>query len=193
MVPYSSRPDRSVHCVRADCGGRLFTAKLRVVVHYLPHQMLRLVSSATVFAIASMTSSASSVSTLSEPACPIPQSWSQEPVHVGGGGRNTPGRMKRWRDRPRHTLPRDPVSACLPPTPSHRCNGFRTRSLKPRPVTDRGGRRFTAKLAVVVHDLAHQLLNHLLTDDAILLARQFCDRLRDRVDDFICFRGIDFA
>jgi hypothetical protein len=59
--------------------------------------------------------------------------------------------------------------------------------------TDRGGRRFTAKLAVVVHDLAHQLLNHLLTDDAILLARQFCDRLRDRVDDFICFRGIDFA
>jgi hypothetical protein len=27
--------------------------------------------------------------------------------------------------------------------------------------------------------LAHQLLNHLLVDDAILLARQFCDRLRD--------------
>ena len=48
----------------------------------------RLVSSATVFAIASITSSASAVSTLSEPACPIPQSWSQEPVHVGGGGRN---------------------------------------------------------------------------------------------------------
>ena len=30
----------SVHGVRADCGGRLFTAKLRVVVHYLPHQLL---------------------------------------------------------------------------------------------------------------------------------------------------------
>jgi hypothetical protein len=41
----------------------------------------------------------------------------------------TPGRMKRWRDRPRHTLPRDPVSACLPPTPLHRCNGLRVRSL----------------------------------------------------------------
>ena len=64
-----------------------------------------LASSATVFAIASMTSSASSVSTLSEPACPIPQLWSQEPVHVGEVG-ITPGRMKRWHDRPRHTLQR---------------------------------------------------------------------------------------
>jgi hypothetical protein len=54
-------------------------------------------------------------------------------------------------------------------------------------------RPFIAKLAVVVHNLAHQLLNHLPPDDAILLARQFCDRLRDRVDDFICFGGIDFA
>ena len=27
------------------------------------------------------------------------------------------------------TLPRDPVSACLPPTPLHRCIGFRVRSL----------------------------------------------------------------
>ena len=53
---------------------------------------------------------------------------------------------------------------------------------------DCGGRLFTAKLGVVVHNLAHQLLNHLLTDDTILLARQFCDCLRDR----ICFRGIDF-
>jgi hypothetical protein len=49
------------------------------------------------------------------------------------------------------------------------------------------------ELAVVVHDLAHQLLNHLLTDDAILLARQFCDRLRDRINHFIRFRGIDFV
>ena len=42
-------------------------------------------------------------------------------------------------------------------------------------------------------DLAHQFLNHLLPDDAILLARQFCDCLRDRINDFICFRGIDFV
>ena len=57
----------SVLRVRADCRGRLFTAKFGVVVHYLPHQLLItcwrmtpscwLVSSATVFAIASMTSS----------------------------------------------------------------------------------------------------------------------------------------
>ena len=75
--------------VRADCGGRLFTAKLGIIVHYLPHQLLdHLLADdrilLTVFAIASMTSSASAVSTLPEPACPIPQSWSQEPVHVGG-------------------------------------------------------------------------------------------------------------
>ena len=30
----------SVLRVRADCGGRLFTAKLPVVVHYLSHQLL---------------------------------------------------------------------------------------------------------------------------------------------------------
>ena len=59
--------------------------------------------------------------------------------------------------------------------------------------SDCGGRLFTAKLGVVVHYLPHQLLDHLLADDAILLARQFCDRLRDRVDDFICFVGIDFV
>ena len=42
-------------------------------------------------------------------------------------------------------------------------------------------------------DLPHQLLNHLLANDAILLARQFCDCLRDRINDFTCFRGIDFV
>ena len=71
--------------------------ELAVVVHYPTRQVFDqlladhacwLVSSATVFAIASITSSASPVSTLPEPACPIPQSWSQEPVHVGGGCRN---------------------------------------------------------------------------------------------------------
>ena len=62
-----------------------------------------------------------------------------------------------------------------------------------RARADRGGQLFTAKLGVVVHNLTHQLFNHLPPDDAILLARQFCDCLRDRVDDFICFVGIDFA
>ena len=38
---------------------------------------------------------------------------------------------------------------------------------------DCGGRLFTAKLGVVVHDLAHQLLNHLLADHPVLLARSF--------------------
>ena len=61
----------------------------------------------------------------------------------------------------------------------------------PRVRADCTCRVFTAKLRVVVHNLAHQLLDHLLTDEPILLARQFCDR--DRVDDFICFLGIDFA
>ena len=37
------------------------------------------------------------------------------------------------------------------------------------------------------------VLDHLLADDTILLARQFCDCLRDRVDHFICFTGIDFV
>jgi hypothetical protein len=44
-----------------------------------------------------------------------------------------------------------------------------------------------------VHYLAHQLLDHLLLDHAILLARQFCDCFCDRVDDLICFIGIDFV
>ena len=39
-VPYSTRSESpSVLRVRADCGGRLFTAKL-VVVHYLTHHLL---------------------------------------------------------------------------------------------------------------------------------------------------------
>ena len=58
---------------------------------------------------------------------------------------------------------------------------------------DWGSRFFTAKLGVVIHNLAHQLLDHLLADEAILLARQLSDRLRDRINDFICFRGIDFV
>ena len=50
-----------------------------------------------------------------------------------------------------------------------------------------GCRLFTAKLAVVAHNLAHQLFDHLLSDEPILLACHFCDCLRDSVDDFICF------
>src|SRR5262249_32276304 len=41
LDPCSSRPEPpSVLRARADCGGRLFTAKLAVVLHYLPHQLL---------------------------------------------------------------------------------------------------------------------------------------------------------
>ena len=43
------------------------------------------------------------------------------------------------------------------------------------------GRLFTAKLGIVVHYLPHQLLDHLLADDPILLACQFSNRLGDRV------------
>ena len=50
-----------------------------------------------------------------------------------------------------------------------------------------------AKLRVVVHYLSHQLLEHLLANDAILLARYFSDGLGDRVDDFVCFSAIDFV
>jgi hypothetical protein len=39
--PYSTRCETAVRPrARTDCGGRLFTAKLGVVVHYLPHQLL---------------------------------------------------------------------------------------------------------------------------------------------------------
>src|SRR5215471_13414161 len=39
--PGSTRSEpTSVLRARADCGGRLFAAKLGVVVHYLPHQLL---------------------------------------------------------------------------------------------------------------------------------------------------------
>jgi hypothetical protein len=58
---------------------------------------------------------------------------------------------------------------------------------------DCGGRVFPAKLGVVVHYLPHQQLDDLLADDAILLARQFCDCLRDRVDHFVGFTGIKFV
>src|SRR5215831_549380 len=41
LVPRSTRSERpSVLRARADCGGRLFTAKLAVVVHYLADQLL---------------------------------------------------------------------------------------------------------------------------------------------------------
>jgi hypothetical protein len=52
---------------------------------------------------------------------------------------------------------------------------------------------FTAKLPVVVHYLPHQVFDDLLADEPILLARLFRDRLRDRINDFVCFRGIDFV
>ena len=59
--------------------------------------------------------------------------------------------------------------------------------------TNRGSRLFAPKLRVVVHYLLHQLLDHLLTDDAVLLACQLSDGLRDGVEDFVRFSGIDFV
>ena len=73
------------------------------------------------------------------------------------------------------------------------------RSTRPEPPSvlrvraDCGGHLFATKLGVVVHYLSHQLLDHMLANNPILLARQFCDCLRDRVDDFICFIGIDLV
>ena len=58
---------------------------------------------------------------------------------------------------------------------------------------DCGDRLFLAKLAVIVHYLLHQMLDHLLADEPILLACQFCDGLCDRVNDFVRFSGIDFV
>jgi hypothetical protein len=65
-------------CLRLDCArGCVFTTKFRIVFHDLMHQIFDylpaadepiLPASATVFAIASMTSFASAVSTLSDPA-----------------------------------------------------------------------------------------------------------------------------
>ena len=70
------------------------------------------------------------------------------------------------------------------------------RSTKPsvlRVRADCGGRLFTAKLAVVAHIWRIRCPIQLLANDAILLTCQFCDCLRDRVDDFIRFIGIDFV
>jgi hypothetical protein len=53
--------------------------------------------------------------------------------------------------------------------------------------------RLLAELRVVVHYLPHQLLNHLLPDEPILLARQFCACLRDGVDHLVGFVGINFV
>ena len=50
-----------------------------------------------------------------------------------------------------------------------------------------------AKLGIITHDCMHQVFDHLLADDAILLACQFCDGLGDRVDHFVRLTGIDFA
>ena len=115
----------SVLHLRADCGGRLFTAKLGVVVIicrincsitcWRMTPSCWLVSSATVFAIASMTSSASPVSTLSEPACPIPCG----PKCIGLRVRslNDP-HDARLRPFNRHTLEPAAASRCEPTHPS---------------------------------------------------------------------------
>jgi hypothetical protein len=52
---------------------------------------------------------------------------------------------------------------------------------------DWGGRLF------IVHYLPRQLVDHLLANETVLLAREFCDCLCDRVDDFVRLIGIDFV
>ena len=44
-----------------------------------------------------------------------------------------------------------------------------------------------------MHYLPHQMLDHLLPDEPILLACQFSDCLRNSVDDFVGFTGINFV
>jgi hypothetical protein len=71
------RPPFSMPSMRPNCICRVFSTKLSIIVHYFTHQCSisccritpswPLVNSATVFATASITSSASSVSTLSDP------------------------------------------------------------------------------------------------------------------------------
>ena len=63
----------------------------------------------------------------------------------------------------------------------------------PRMGSDCTCRVFSPKLRVVVHYLPHQLLNHLLPDEPILLACQLSDCLGDRLEDFVGFTGIDFV
>jgi hypothetical protein len=62
-----------------------------------------------------------------------------------------------------------------------------------RARADCEGRPLPAKFGVVLHNLAHRLLDHLLADEAILLARQFCNGLRNGVDHFVGFIRIDFV
>src|SRR5262249_52923436 len=50
-----------------------------------------------------------------------------------------------------------------------------------RARADYGGRLLPAKLSVVLRDLTHQMFDHLLPDEPILLACQFCDCFRDRL------------
>jgi hypothetical protein len=40
---------------------------------------------------------------------------------------------------------------------------------------------------------AHQLLDQLLADRAVLTTSQFCDRLRDSDNHFISLTGVDFV
>ena len=103
--------------------------------------------------------------------------------------------------RSRRRLPFDPRpvwlnAKCPPACPAwgwgQRALGAELQSLL-RVRADCGGRLFKAKLGIVLRSFLHQLLDHLLTDEPILLARQFCDCLRDRINDVICFIGIDFA
>ena len=127
----------------------------------------------------------------------------------GGGGRNYSRAGETVaRSAPGDTLPRDFVSACLPPTPLHRCIGLRARSLNdphdaretpdhPRPVQHGGGVdggysqdavelcqcvRAALGFRVVPCASAGPKRTQLMQAVGIIpLACQFSDRLGDRV------------
>ena len=61
-----------------------------------------------------------------------------------------------------------------------------------RARADCRGRLFTAKLGIITDDCMHQVFDQLPSDRAILLARQFRDCLRGRINDF-GFRAVDFV
>jgi hypothetical protein len=49
------------------------------------------------------------------------------------------------------------------------------------------------KLVIVMHDLAHQLLDQLLADRAVSATVQFCNRLRESDYHLINLAGIDLV
>ena len=58
---------------------------------------------------------------------------------------------------------------------------------------DRVSRVFLTKFVVVFHDFAHQVLDQMLADRAVLARRQFWNRLRNSDNHFIRLTGIHLS